>query len=218
MNYYKNGILIQQINEKNIFLKKYADSFIYNGVHALNTAPLVWFKKDKDAYIFSDTPLSDIKKDREAEELFEKQISKKIGENAYKFLEFFTDKELLKAYIAKCDSLEIPIRFLFVESSRYAEEIWPYEIPERTFLGYEVAEIPLDPWTLLDLTRREQYECYRKALNENGLFKTEEEALDFLNVYQKELDAGLVGDGPVDLNVCKVYEVALADLNDIIQK
>ena len=27
MNYYKNGILIQQINEKNIFLKKYADSF-----------------------------------------------------------------------------------------------------------------------------------------------------------------------------------------------
>ena len=59
---------------------------------------------------------------------------------------FFTDMELLKAYIAKCDSLEIPIRFLFVESSRYAEEIWPYEIPERTFLGYEVAEIPLDPW------------------------------------------------------------------------
>ena len=50
MNYYKNGILIQQINEKNIFLKKYADSFLYNGVHALNTAPLVWFKKDKDAY------------------------------------------------------------------------------------------------------------------------------------------------------------------------
>lgn len=78
MNYYKNGILIQQTNYKNIFLKEYADSFIYNGVH-----------------IFSDTPLSDIKKDREAEELFEKQISKKIGENAYKFLEFFTDKELL---------------------------------------------------------------------------------------------------------------------------
>lgn len=45
MNYYKNGILIQETNEKNIFLKKYADSFIYNGVH-----------------IFSDTPLSDIKK------------------------------------------------------------------------------------------------------------------------------------------------------------
>ena len=199
MNYYKNGILIQQTNDKNIFLKKYADSFIYNGVH-----------------IFCNTPLSNIRKDREAEELFEKQISKKIGENAYKFLEFFTDKELLKAYIAKCDSLEIPIRFLFVESSRYAEEIWPYEIPERTFLGYEVAEIPLDPWTLLELTRREQYECYRKVLNENGLFKTEEEALDFLNVYQKELDAGLVGDGPVDLNVCKVYEVALADLNRIL--
>ena len=57
MNYYKNGILIQQINEKNIFLKKYADSFIYNGVH-----------------IFCNTPLSNIRKDREAEELFEKQI------------------------------------------------------------------------------------------------------------------------------------------------
>ena len=199
MNYYKNGILIQETNEKNIFLKKYADSFLYNGVHALNTAPLVWFKKDKDAY-----------------ELFIRQGRKKIKENEYKPTDFFTDMELLKAYIAKCDSLEIPIRFLFVESSRYAEEIWPYEIPERTFLGYEVAEIPLDPWTLLDLTRREQYECYRKVLNENGLFKTEEEALDFLNVYQKELDAGLVGDGPVDLNVCKVYEVALADLNRIL--
>ena len=71
MNYYKNGILIQQINEKNIFLKKYADSFFYNGVHALNTAPLVWFKKDKDAY-----------------ELFIRQGRKKIKENEYKPTDF----------------------------------------------------------------------------------------------------------------------------------
>lgn len=199
MKWFENGILIQELKKRDLFIEKYAKTFIYGGVHALNTAPLVWFEKDKEAY-----------------ELFRRQNCKKIGENEYESTDFFTDMELLKAYIAKCSSLQIPLRFLFVESNGYTEEIWPYEMPNTEFLGYEVMEIPLDPWTLLDLANREQYEKYRQMLNENGLFKTEEEAMDFREIYQKELDAGLVGDGPVDLYVCKIYEVALPDLLRIL--
>lgn len=195
MDYIKNGILVQNIEEKNIFLQKYASSFLYHGVHE-----------------FSELPLAGIKNDREAAELFDKQIAKQLGEKAYQFTEFFTEKGLLKAYIGKCQALQIGLRLLFVESDGYTEEIWENAIPERRFLGYEVMEIPLDPWTLLDLANREQYERYRKALNENGLFKTEETAAAFRETYRRELEAGLVGDGPVDLFLCRIYEVALPDL------
>ena len=195
MDYIKNGILVQNIEEKNIFLQKYASSFLYHGVHE-----------------FSELPLAGIKNDREAAELFDKQIAKQLGENAYQFTEFFTEKGLLKAYIGKCQALQISLRLLFVESDGYTEEIWENAIPERSFLGYEVMEIPLDPWTLLDLANREQYGRYRKALNENGLFKTEETAAAFRETYRRELEAGLVGDGPVDLFLCRIYEVALPDL------
>lgn len=195
MRWYANGILIQEVNRKNLFVEKYADFFLYHGVHAFNTAPLVWFEKDKDAY-----------------ELFRRQGCKQLGENAYQFTEFFTEKGLLKAYIGKCQALQISLRLLFVESDGYTEEIWENAIPEKRFLGYEVMEIPLDPWTLLDLANREQYERYREELNENGLFKTEETAAAFRETYRRELEAGLVGDGPVDLFLCRIYEVALPDL------
>ena len=151
-------------------------------------------------------------KDKDAYELFRRQGCKQLGEKAYQFTEFFTEKGLLKAYIGKCQALQISLRLLFVESDGYTEEIWGNAIPERRFLGYEVMEIPLDPWTLLDLANREQYGRYREELNENGLFKTEETAAAFRETYRRELEAGLVGDGPVELFLCRIYEVALPDL------
>ena len=140
------------------------------------------------------------------------QFSKQIGENAFQFLNFITSVEFALHLIKKCCEKNILLRALFVESDGYTEEIWENAIPERSFLGYEVMEIPLDPWTLLDLANREQYERYREALNENGLFKTEETAAAFRETYRRELEAGLVGDGPVDLFLCRIYEVALPDL------
>jgi len=195
VDYIKNGILVQNIEEKNIFLQKYASSFLYHGVHE-----------------FSELPLAGIKNDREAAELFDKQIAKQLGEKAYQFTEFFTEKGLLKAYIGKCQALQISLRLLFVESDGYTEEIWENAIPERSFLGYEVMEIPLDPWTLLDLANREQYERYREALNENGHERAGHPGEAETGTYRRELEAGLVGDGPVDLFLCRIYEVALPDL------
>ncbi len=195
MKYNLNGLLIYDTSIYGPFIKDNVKCINYHGVHEFERFPLLQFQQDV-----------------ECRELSDMQFSKQIGENAFQFLNFITSIEFALRLIIKCCEKNILLRALFVESDGYTEEIWENAIPERRFLGYEVMEIPLDPWTLLDLANREQYERYRKALNENGLFKTEETAAAFRETYRRELEAGLVGDGPVDLFLCRIYEVALPDL------
>ena len=195
MKYNLNGLLIYDTSIYGPFIKDNVKCINYHGVHEFERFPLLQFQQDV-----------------ECRELSDMQFSKQIGENAFQFLNFITSIEFALRLIIKCCEKNILLRALFVESDGYTEEIWENAIPERSFLGYEVMEIPLDPWTLLDLANREQYERYREALNENGLFKTEETAAAFRETYRRELEAGLVGDGPVDLFLCRIYEVALPDL------
>ncbi len=195
MKYNLNGLLIYDTSIYGPFIKDNVKCINYHGVHEFERFPLLQFQQDV-----------------ECRELSDMQFSKQIGENAFQFLNFITSIEFALRLIIKCCEKNILLRALFVESDGYTEEIWENAIPERRFLGYEVMEIPLDPWTLLDLANREQYERYREALNENGLFKTEETAAAFRETYRRELEAGLVGDGPVDLFLCRIYEVALPDL------
>ena len=195
MKYNLNGLLIYDTSIYGPFIKDNVKCINYHGVHEFERFPLLQFQQDV-----------------ECRELSDMQFSKQIGENAFQFLNFITSIEFALRLIIKCCEKDILLRALFVESDGYTEEIWENAIPERSFLGYEVMEIPLDPWTLLDLANREQYGRYREELNENGLFKTEETAAAFRETYRRELEAGLVGDGPVDLFLCRIYEVALPDL------
>ena len=195
MKYNLNGLLICNTSIYGPFVENNVKCINYHGVHEFERFPLLQFQQDV-----------------ECRELSDMQFSKQIGENAFQFLNFITSVEFALRLIKKCCEKNISLRALFVESDGYTEEIWGNAIPERRFLGYEVMEIPLDPWTLLDLANREQYGRYREELNENGLFKTEETAAAFRETYWRELEAGLVGDGPVDLFLCRIYEVALPDL------
>jgi len=126
-------------------------------------------------------------------------------------LEFITDVGLLKRYLDACHSKGIQCKVLYIESDHDIETTTSAP-RKRKFLGFEVCEIPFDPWTLLDLFNREQFTGFKAQLNQNGLFTSEKTALTFREEYYKELNAGNVGDGYVDLYICKVFAVDIADL------
>lgn len=191
MNYKNNGFLIQQRNRRNIFVEKYMQTAKYHGVHEFITFPLSCFDKDP-----------------QCRKLNEKQTSKKISEDEFLILEFMSDVALLQEYLQKMRELDLPCRLLYVES-QYDMETCEFVPENKTFLGYEVCEIPFDPWTLLDLFSRTQFKRHHDKLNENGLFSCENDAIEFMEEYKDLLSKGLVGDGDVDLYICRVYEVAL---------
>ena len=189
MEYIKNGYLIQQSDRKNIFIEKYIPNVSYHGVH--------------EFVLF---PFSSSDRDPQCRYLSKKQMSKKVGDNQFRMLEFISDIDFLHEYLHKMKEMNLPHRVLFFES-QYTEEYCNIIPNEKKFLGYEVCEIPFDPWTLLDLFGRKQFQHYHNKLNENGLFSFEKDAIEFMQDYKEQLNMGLVGDGEVDLYICRVYEI-----------
>ncbi|MBO5098382.1 MAG: hypothetical protein J6B96_08735 [Agathobacter sp.] len=179
-----NGILIQGINEKTNFVK----SFPYLGLNAYFSYPLMSIK------------------DVECRKLSNEQLSKEIEENRYVSLEYISNADLYTRYLKKCKELEIDVRVLFVESE-YCDEIWKEELPKMKFLGYEYCSIPIDEQIITDMDWYEPFSCCRKKLNEYGLFDLYEDVLEFVNVYNKAVNEGEVGDGEMDAYICKVFQI-----------
>lgn len=188
MEYFCNGIIVYDVNQVNGFIERYIPHAQYNGVHKFRAFP------------FSSTD-----KDPECRELHKRQFSKQVGEDAFETMYFITEIGLLKDYLKKMRSLNMSYRLLYLESS-YQDELCEFTISNKNFLGFEVCEIPFDPWSILDLFAREQFKKHRDKLNIYGLFSAEEEAAAFANDYCEQMACGVVGDGAVDLYVCRVYE------------
>lgn len=120
-----------------------------------------------------------------------------------------------KEFIDCCKSRNYILRYLFIQST-FGDEIWNGEFPKGDFLGYEICEIPFDAYTFFEVFMNDRYNEYAFKLNENGLFKTEVDALAFKREYERDLAAGIVGDGEVDLYVCKIYEVSEKELLKVL--
>ena len=199
-----NGIIIQDTSFNNIFVDSYIDKDVmknnYKGVHRFCTFTLgdVKEKNAANRSLIDKIRWSDLENFEMTKFMVDNQL---IPVN-----EFIHNIELAKEYIQRCNEHHIPSRALFIESD-FPCELWKGPIPNKIFLGYEVCEIPFDPWTLLDLFNREQFETFRGRLNENGLFSDENDANEFMTEYNDQLSKGLVGDGAVDLYMCRVYEV-----------
>lgn len=85
-----------------------------------------------------------------------------------------------------------------------------------TFVGYEVAEIPLDACAIFDLFIYERYNKYSCRLNKSGLFMEKTAAEAFLREYKEDLKAGTVGDGEVALYVLCLNRVTETDLIKVL--
>lgn len=189
MNMRYNGILVQ-------------DTAILNKITKMEFIP----KNYRGIHLFYDDPLISINR-TDCKQLQNERMFNTATENIEICNQFISDLCLAKKYIAKCLSLGFSVRILFIES-QYPYEIWKDAIPPLTLLGYEVTEIPLGVMTLHDLCSKEVFEEYKKQLNEHGLFSHEKEAYSFMNDYKAQLAKGLVGDGEVEVYVCKVYEAS----------
>lgn len=187
-----NGLIIQNKNNKNQVMEFVPN--VYCGIQSLSE---VYFSE----------------KQGERAHMLQREITFDVNSgNPNICNEFITSADLAKKYILMCQSLEIAIRILFIESY-YPFEIWKDNKPKCDFLGYElIEEVPTGIMTLYDLYTNEKLSRYRDLLNENGLFKSEEDATEFMRHYKELLVQGLVGDGNVDLYVCRVSEVKTEDL------
>lgn len=181
-----NGLLIQEKSKFNKIMKSLTNN--YCGLHRFYDAS-VQSHQHKGSYAL------------EHERMFHT-----LPENPHICNQFISNYDLAQRYKKMCELLNIDVRILFIESN-YPYEIWKENIPKCIFLGYEVTEIPLGIMTLYDLYTNEKFEKYRSRLNENGLFSDENDANEFMTEYNDQLSKGLVGDGAVDLYMCRVYEV-----------
>lgn len=189
----ERGMRTPQIRSFQEELKK-TGNYEYHGIHEFNDFPL-------------------INQDQESNRLF-KAITF-FGNTALSQCSFAHDKEIITKYIEKCNQINIDISYMFVQSD-YEKEKWVHPLPKMKFIGYEVCEIPLDACAIYDLFMCEQYKKFLPELNKNGLFKTESDALAFKQEYERDLAAGIVGDGEVDLYVCKIYEVSEEELLKVL--
>lgn len=180
---------------------------IIQGVPDLTTMSLNLIKTIEYHGMFSyeDFPLDGIE-DPLCRDLADRQSFKKVGENLSQYLNFISQKSLMDEYIACCKKFNIDIRVLFVESE-YSEEIWTDEIPELEFLGYEFCSVPLDNQIIIDLDWFEPLGEFKKLLNQNGLFKSYEDALMFQKAYEGYFNAGMIGDGEYEAYIFKVSRV-----------
>lgn len=195
-----NGILILEnnatVSPMDGFLTRIKEQLgcDYHGVHEFFEFPLV--NQDKEAY------------DLYMEVYFGKE-GERFGCN------FLQDKSLIRRYIQKCHQLGIELSYLFIQSD-YEREQWEGGLPKMTFVGYEVAEIPLDACAIFDLFIYERYRKYYSGLNKGGLFVEKTIADAFLREYQADLKVGSVGDGDVDLYVLGLYRVTETELNKVL--
>ena len=160
---------------------------------------------------FFEFPL--LNQDKEAHDLYGEVYFGKEGERFG--CNFLQDKSLIRRYIRKCHQLCIELSYYFIQSD-YEREQWEGALPKMTFAGYEVAEIPLDACAIFDLFIYERYRKYYSGLNKDGLFKERTSAEAFLREYKEDLEAGIVGDGKVDLYVLCLNRVTESDLMKIL--
>ena len=184
MNFYQNGIIIQDLQKPT----KYADKFKYVGVNAFHQYPLCGINDD------------------ECKELTKNLFSVKDKDGFYYEINFITDFDFAQRYINVCWKYNLPIRVLFIEST-YFSEIWKGTIPVKTFLGFEYCEIPFDSQVITDLNCFDLFQKSITKLNSNGLFENTDDVLEFQNEYDIALQNNLIGDGDMDTFICKVYEV-----------
>ena len=189
----ERGFCIPQIQRFQEELKR-SGNHEYHGVHEFFNFPL-------------------ISQDYESNLLFNAITF--CGNDALSQCSFAHDKVIITKYIEKCHQMNIDISYMFVQSD-YAKEKWTLPLPKMKFIGYEVCEIPLDACAIFDLFMCEQYKKHLPNLNNYGLFKTEANALSFKQEYERDLAAGIVGDGDVNLYVCKLYEVSEEELIKVL--
>ena len=203
MEYVNNGLYIQDINKEHSMLRDFLGTTLkqYAGI---NRFFYPFFSEDEDED-FNRT-------------YWKVHYSEPDADNMKQLYFFINDKNNAKKYIDMCKSRGISMRFLFVQST-YKDEIWNGNVPEGKFLGYEVDELASDPYTLMDLFGLNNADLYRKyvaRLNEYALFETEEDAVAFKQEYERDLAEGLIGDGDVDLYICKLYEISESEIEKVL--
>lgn len=185
---HNNGVIIQDCSAPAFGLPKLSSKYL--GVNSFWT-----------------DPLSEIK-DPKCKELSDR-VFHKYQDGYYKMLEFVSDPDLLFDYLLKCKELNIEVRVLKVESE-YFDEICEYDFPEAKFIGYEVCEIPFDSQVVTDLDWYVPLHQFYRNLNQYGLFESMEHALQFKEAYEYEVQTGAIGDGEIELFICKIFEVDIA--------
>ena len=188
---YKNGAIVQQLTFPTNYLN--LDEKRYLGINA-----------------FYDDPLMSLTDDV-SQKLSDEISFRKTDENLYQQTFFISNQDLLRRYTAACKEKNIPIRVLFVESD-YEHERWSGELPKMMFIGYEYCEIPFDNQIITDFDWYEPLSRFKKMLNRYGLFDTLQGVMDYKGKYDREFDAGNVGDGEFIAFICKIYEVDIDNL------
>lgn len=189
---YRNGFVIQHLYEQPYGMGDVIHTCGYCGLSARNADPL------------SALP------DRESQKLSEEASWRAISEHMRTPLEFISDSSLLLRYIAACQSHNIPIRLLFVESD-YRQEVWTDPIPPRKLLGYEYNTIPIDNQIITDLSWYDPFSDFLKRINSYGLFRSMEEVLSFKNAYDQAFARGDIGDGDMETHIFRLSEVQVDD-------
>ena len=186
---YKNGVIIQDCSAPSFRLPKFNGK--YFGINSYWTDPLAEIQ------------------DKKCKEL-SNRIFHKYHDGYYTPLEFVSDPDLLYEYLSKCKELNIEVRVLQVESD-YSDEICEYEFPKAKLIGYEVCEIPFDSQIITDFDWYVPLHKFYNDLNEYGLFKSIEHALKFKEAYKYEAENGTIGDGEIDIYICKISEVDIVE-------
>lgn len=182
----KNGVIVQDLSSPAFSLKKYKGKYL--GINSFWANPLSYVNEEQ------------------CKKLSEEVFHKKNSDGSYTLLEFISNPTLLLNYILKCKELNIDIRVLQVESDYLLEES-QYEFPVKRFIGYELCEIPFDSQVITDFDWYKPFHRFYKNLNEYGLFDNLEDALAFKKAYEFEFQIGNIGDGEIDLFVCKICEI-----------
>lgn len=190
--FYRNGFVVQHLYEQPYGIGDAIHICGYCGLSARNSYPL------------SSLP------DRESQKLSKEASWCAISEQMFTPQEFISDSSLLLRYIAACQSHNIPIRLLFVESD-YKQEIWVDPIPPKKLLGYEYNTIPIDSQIITDLSWCDAFSAFLKRINPYGLFHSIEEVLSFKNAYDQAFVQGKVGDGEMETHIFGLYEVQVDD-------
>lgn len=197
-----NGILLQDTSCPRNDVIENAKFTKYNGVHRF-----VSFSLDMEKYknvVLENKKLVDRIRWSNLEDF--KMTQYMLDNRLIPVNEFIHSFALTKEYLQCCNKYNVPSRVLLVESDFPCEQ-WKGPLPNMNFIGYEVLEFPLDRCCIWDLLNTEFFMEHHNNLNSDGLFDNYNDAVAFKKHYIELLQKGLVGDGDVDLYVCRIYEV-----------
>lgn len=167
-----NGFIIQDAST----IMYRPNNFKYFGINAFPSFPLTCFT------------------DELSRSLSKKQQSRRCSDGKYERLEFISDPILLEQYLSVCQSKNIPVRVLFVES-RYEQELWIDSTPDRVILGFEYCPLPVDEQIISDVDWYPPLKNFWTNLNSYGLFSSYQDAQLFQNSYDKYVSTDQIGDG-----------------------